>query len=132
MKAYKALAKKRNGRKLYSYNINLRTFSLGDFNLIYSKTGKNYPKVKGTKLFVFGNLEDAKQITNDYSEIWLVEVDKLIRPKAVRVDLPTDKKELKRCWKRGNLCEPKVFAMSIPSGTRLCNWIKLIKRVDAR
>lgn len=136
MIAYKVFRKLTNGH--------LQSAGRIPFNLqrIYQRRGVNRPKIKNSKIFCFGNIEDAdyfaKEVRGDagpnvtyrHIEIWEVEVDSLIPIyKVPRVwsfsDSPKISQDVINFWQETNKYN---LAFTI-SGCMGANTVKLLKKV---
>jgi hypothetical protein len=134
MKAYKVLSVTSTGR-LMSFNTNMADREGERFNdakLEYKSGRVTKPVCKGSKLFVFKSLGSAKKLASrdaGCNQIWEVEVDSLTRlPSKKTIPLPRDSGDVSELWVNGNI-NFNLGWSKVPSGTYLCNKVKLIRRV---
>ncbi len=119
MRAFKVLS--RCGTELYSA---VEGKSKNFCSIRYYKNKKTYPR-KGTRIFVFSSLDDAKNYARVFNfEIWEVEVTKLFdAPKYYR-----EYWDYRNMWRNGNLISENSGNV-LPDGTKLASWVKLLKKV---
>jgi hypothetical protein len=126
MKAYKLL--RRSDDELFSINDN-KTLAVR-----YNKTVPTRPKLPGTQLFVFKEINYAKDFRGSRAwEIWEVEVPRLtkLRRRILRTFLDYNKDDAIKFW-----AHQKASAISSidkqqpPMGTYLAPQLKLIRKVE--
>jgi hypothetical protein len=145
MTGYKVFLKLKNGALM---SAGIRAKSL---RLHYSRSKTNFPKIKGSKLFVFKNFVNAKNFINCCStfngfnnkgkeirgklEIWKVKVPRCLSYKSKLPNCWTWDEEifneninyLENFWLKGTLKDS--FSGQVSKNVYLTNSIKLVKKV---
>jgi hypothetical protein len=123
MKAYKVLRRTPSGN-LASCN------APAAWSVIYSIESKTRPP-KGSKLFVFKHLSDAKMFADTYGpnqrEIWTCEVDVM---QATAERACCNLSDIDVFWTKSRRMARSLDAVTkAPLGTYFCNWVHLTKKV---
>lgn len=120
-----------SGNELTSYNVSYNTFykSLG-MSIKYNIGEWTHPIIKKTKLFVFNNLEDAKNLIKREKYGYSIYECEVINPKEYGPVNIGNTEDLLKAIKQKKKYRHLINRCDLPNGTIFCDAVKLIREVQ--